>query len=77
MNSLDEILNEDNVKHCIDELCEDIENFEQVDFVHILWARKDKKVKGRYYGELDTLLANLTKAQYLLLSHEAEGDIEL
>jgi len=29
-------------------------------------------VKGRYYGELDTLLANLEKAKFLLLSREIE-----
>ena len=75
MSDLDEILNEDEVKHSIDELCEDIKDFSRVDFVHLLWAVKDGTGKGRYYGELDTLLANLEKAKFLLLSRESEGDL--
>ena len=75
MSDLDEILNEDEVKQSIDELCEDIKDFSKVDFIHLLWSKKDEMVKGRYYGELDTLLANLEKAKFLLLSRESEGEI--
>ena len=76
MSGVDEILNEDEVKHSIDELCKDIEDFSKVDFVHLLWGKKDEVVKGRYYGELDTLLANLEKAKFLLLARESGGEIE-
>ena len=76
MSEMDEILNEDEVKHSIDELCEDIKDFSKVDFVHLLWAKKDEIVKSRYYGNLDTLLANLEKAKFLLLSRESSGEIE-
>jgi len=72
MSNLDNILNEDEIKASIDELCEDIKDFSGVDFVHLLWCKKDELVKGRYYGELDTLLANLEKAKFLLLSREIE-----
>ena len=67
MNSMEEILNEDSVKGAIDELCEDIKDFNELDFVHILWGKRDGLPKGRYYGELDTILANLSKAQFILL----------
>jgi len=76
MKGIDEILSEDEVKQGIDELCEDIKDFEQIDFIHLIWAKKDDTAKGRYYGTLDNLLANLIKAQFLLLCHEAEGEIE-
>lgn len=70
MDGIDEILYEDDVKQAIDELCEDIKDFGKVDFVHILWAKRDGDTKGRYYGELDTLLSNLEKAKFLLLIRE-------
>jgi len=76
MSNLDEILNEDEVKTSIDELCEDIKDFSQIDFVHLLWAKKDEMAKGRYYGTLDVLLANLEKAKFLLLARESGGEIE-
>lgn len=72
-SSIEEILHEDSVKDAINELCEDIKDFEQVDFVHLLWAKKDGIPKGRYYGELDTLLATLAKAQFILLATQREG----
>ena len=75
MSNLDEILNEDEVKHSIDELCEDITDFSQVNFVHLLWSKKDEIVKGRCYGELDILLANLERAKFLLMSRHSEGEI--
>jgi len=70
MSGIDEILYEDDVKRAIDELWINVEDFDEVDFVHLLWAKQDGKVKGRYFGELDTLLANLVKAQFLLLQRE-------
>lgn len=76
MDNIDEILNENSVKDAIDELCEDIRDFGELDFVHILWGKKDGQVKGRYYGELDTLLANLLKAQFLLLLLKSEKEAE-
>ena len=75
MSDLDEILNEDEVKRSIDELCEDIKDFSQVNFVHLLWSKNDGIVKGRYYGELDILLANLERAKFLLLSRHSEGEV--
>lgn len=74
MSGIDELLNEDSIKASIDELCEDIRSFKDVDFVHLLWAKQDGEIKGRYYGNLDTLLANLEKAKFLLLSTESEGE---
>ena len=76
MSDIDEILDEDNIKDAIDELCDDIKDFDKVDFVHLLWGKKDEDVKGRYYGTLDTLLANLEKAKFLILTRESEGEIE-
>lgn len=76
MEGIEEILNEDSVKCAIDELCEDIKDFAKVDFVHILWAKEGEAIKGRYYGELDTLLASLEKAQFLLLIRGSEEPVE-
>jgi len=76
MDSVEEILGENSVKDAIDELCEDIKDFEELDFVHILWAKKEGQVKGRYYGELDSLLANLSKAQFLLLTAQGKEEAE-
>ena len=73
---MDEILNEDSVKQSIDELCEDAKDFEQLDFVHLLWAKKDGATKGRYYGELDQLLAAFSKAQFCLLVREQLDNTE-
>ena len=70
MASIDEILNEDSVKQSINELCEDIGNFDQLDFIHLLWAKKEGATKGRYYGSLDNLLAAFSKAQFCLLVKE-------
>lgn len=70
MTSIDKILNEDSVKQSIDELCEDVKDFDQLDFVHLLWAKKEGVIKGRYYGSLDSLLAALSKAQFCLLVKE-------
>lgn len=75
MSGFDELLREDSLKTSIDELCEDIKIFGEVDFVHLIWAKQDGQVKGRYYGQLDTLLANLEKAKFVLLCAESEGEI--
>jgi len=76
MATIDEILREDDIKQAISELCEDIKDFEQLDFVHLLWAKKDEQIKGRYYGTLDSLLACLAKTQFLLLKEHSEGGVE-
>lgn len=73
MDSIEEILCQDEVKGLIDEICKDIEDFSKVDFIHIQWAKKDEKVQGGYYGTLDTILANLEKAKFLLMCKEAGG----
>ena len=76
MTDIDEILGEDSVKDAIDELCEDIKNFGDIDFVHLLWCKKGEDVKGRYYGTLDSILANLEKAKFLLVDKWSSGEIE-
>jgi len=76
MGDMDEILNEDTVKGDIDELCEDIKDFGQVDFIHLAWCKKGENAKGRYYGEVDTILAALSKTQFLILMRETEVDDE-
>lgn len=75
-DSMEEILNEDSVKGAINELCEDMKDFGELDFVHILWCKRGGLPKGRYYGELDTILSNLVKAQFLLLTTHGAGEIE-
>lgn len=71
-DTMDEIIHEDDIKGAINELCEDITDFSQLDFIHITWAKKNEKAKGRYYGELETLLANLEVAKFVLLTREIE-----
>jgi hypothetical protein len=73
---IDELLHEDSVKRAIDELCQDIKDFEQIEFVHLLWSKKDENSKGRYYGTLDSLIANLARAEFLLIVHESEANGE-
>lgn len=71
MDSMLEILGEDEIRDCVDELCEDLKDLGQVEFVHLLWARKDKDaVKERSYGCLETVVFNLERAKFEMLLRE-------
>ena len=74
MSDFDEIFYEDGVKNSIDELCKDIADFKEVEFVHLLWGKEDGTTKGRYYGPLNTLLTNLERAKFRLLVNEDMDD---
>lgn len=75
-DKLGDILNEDDVKSAIDELSEDIKDFDKVDFVHILWGKRVDTgeaeivmdVKQRFYGSDDVLIAELEKAKFAFLA---------
>ena len=74
MSTVDEILGEDSVKESIDELCHDIKDFSQIDFIHLLWGKKDEFIKVKFYGELDTLIYSLEKAKLALLVDDERGE---
>lgn len=82
MNSnVNRILGEENVKDSIDELCEDVKDFDKIDFLHIIWGKRNKKgnvdVMQRFFGAEDTLIAELGKAQFAFMKEaicEREGE---
>jgi hypothetical protein len=66
MGGLEDILNEDDVKSSISELCKDIADFDQVDFVLLSWSSRGR-VKTRYYGDLDFSIAVIERVKFVLL----------
>lgn len=74
MAGFDELLGEDSVKHSIDDLCADVEKFEGMEFVHIMWKQKGQPVHGSYYGRYDIVLGHLEVAKSVIIKRmEVEG----
>lgn len=68
MADIDKVLNEKNIKDSVDELREDIKDFDDIKFMYMIWGnRKDGVVKERYCGNGMTLLASLERAKFALL----------
>lgn len=80
MDGIDKIINEENVKGTIDELCADIKDFDNVEFMFIFWGtRKDSITKERYYGKATELIAGLERSKFSMLRDivcEGEDEVE-
>ena len=75
MNYIDELLTEDSLKGAINRLCEEVADFSQVDFVHIMWAKKGEPVQGGCFGSYSDLVSSLEKAKLLLLLRSCTEDV--
>ena len=65
---IEEILNRDTMMADIEELRDTIVNkFEELDNVILIWETLEGPVVHRCYGETDSLISLLAKAQYIFL----------
>jgi hypothetical protein len=77
--NVDRILDSEEIKDAIDEMCEDVKDFGKVRFVHLMWGTSDGKkgsgiqVKQRFYGSEDMLIAELDKAKFAFLKEAMCG----
>lgn len=74
-NTINELLDEDGVKRVIDELCEDIKDFEALDDLHIVWT-VNGKMKSRYYGAMFDLISNMELAKAMLIKRIIVDGVE-
>ena len=76
--NIDKILGGEEVKDAIDDLCEDVKDFDKVVFVHIVWGKREKdgsiEVNQGFHGSANMLISELDKAKFTFLKEAICGE---